>query len=102
MPVLGTPGCEWLWCLADLDKFDLDDLDFPADNACPWLSSFLLIIPVLGSPGLMEKFSSEPRSEPEPDRSELQIWVQVRGFDQNRTVGSVRGSANSRTLANGF
>lgn len=50
----------------------------------------------------MEKFSSEPRSEPEPDRSELQIWVQVRGFDQNRTVGSVRGSANSRTLANGF
>jgi hypothetical protein len=51
---------------------------------------------------VMEKFSSEPRSEPEPDRSELQIWVQVRGFDQNRTVGSVRGSANSRTLANGF
>jgi hypothetical protein len=51
---------------------------------------------------VMGGFGSEPRSEPEPVRSELQSWVRVRGFDLDRTIGSVLGSANSRTLANGF
>jgi hypothetical protein len=50
----------------------------------------------------MEKSGSEPRSGPEPDLAELQIRVWVRDIDPDRTVGSVRGLAHSRTLANGF
>ncbi|KAN0137973.1 hypothetical protein V8E53_004192 [Lactarius tabidus] len=51
---------------------------------------------------VMEKSGSEPRSGPEPDLAELQIRVWVRDIDPDRTVGSVRGLAHSRTLANGF
>jgi hypothetical protein len=51
---------------------------------------------------VMGGFGSEPQSKPKLDQSELQNWVQVWGFDPDRTIGSVRGLANSRTLANGF
>ena len=53
MPVLGSPGCEWLWCLA---------MFLACWQCCPWLFrewvavvpccfSSLLTMPILGSSG---------------------------------------------------
>jgi hypothetical protein len=42
----------------------------------------------------MVKFGSEPWFEPERNRTECQIGVEVRPLDPDRTDGSVQGSAH--------
>ena len=47
---------------------------------------------------VMGRFSSEPRSEPEPNRTEPEIRVRVRVADQNWTDNSVQRSEKFWTL----
>jgi hypothetical protein len=50
----------------------------------------------------MAKFGSELRSEPEPDRTGPYFGVRVRVLTQTGPAVPVTGSANFRTLLNGF
>jgi hypothetical protein len=49
---------------------------------------------------VMVKFGSEPWFEPERNRTERQIGVEVRPLVPDRTDGSVRGSAHLSFLEN--
>jgi hypothetical protein len=51
---------------------------------------------------VMAKFGSELRSEPEPDRTGPYFGVRVRVLTQTGPAVPVTGSANFRTLLNGF
>ena len=49
MPVLGSPGCEWLWCLVANSRSYLSLALQEVSGCGAMLQLILLIMPVLGS-----------------------------------------------------